>query len=339
MTNLPTPKGSGADWSRRAWISAGAAGATALALTPALVAKSRKPVFIARHQQYESGLTKTIEDGLKAVGVRLERYRGKRVLLKPNMVEPRREAPHMTTHPAMVGAAIRVFRRHNAIVQVGEAPGHVRDSMMALEESGIQQTLDDERLRFCDLNYEDVVRLKNRGGNSPLAEFYFPRSVTEADLVVSMPKMKTHHWMGATAAMKNMYGVIPGSVYGWPKNVLHHSGIAETVCDINASLPKLATIVDGIECMEGDGPIMGSPKHMGVILIGRSLPAVDATVCRLMKLNPARVPYLKLAQNRLGPIAEMLIEQRGESWEPLAQPFEILDEPHLRGLRDGELIS
>ena len=137
-----------------------------------------------------------------------------------------------------------------------------------------------------------------------LPGFWFPRSVVEADYVVSMPKMKTHHWMGVTASMKNLYGVLPGIVYGWPKNVLHQHGIPETVFDINASLPSLLAIVDGIDCMEGDGPIMGSLKPMGLIVVGTNLPAVDATVARIMGLPPERIPYLALAANHLGPLDE-----------------------------------
>jgi uncharacterized protein (DUF362 family) len=91
--------------------------------------------------------------------------------------------------------------------------------------------------------------------------------------------------------------------------------------------------VDGIVGMEGDGPIMGTAKPMGLLVIGRTLPAVDATLARLMELNPHRIPYLNLAAGRLGTIDERWIEQRGEAWRPLASRFEILDQPHLRGLR------
>ena len=86
--------------------------------------------------------------------------------------------------------------------------------------------------------------------------------------------------------------------------------------------------------MEGDGPILGSPKHMGLVLVGTNLPAVDATVARLMDLNPAKVSYLQLAANRLGPIDDRFIEQRGESWQRHVQTFQILDEPHLTRLRN-----
>ncbi len=299
------------------------------------------PVFIARGQRYDGPLRRTITDGLLASGMKPHEIRGRRVLLKPNMVEPIRSAPHMTTRPEVLLAAIEVFRDWGAEVTVGEGPGHVRDTEMALWESRIGEALDAARVPFADLNYEEVRWVSNASGESPLAGFFFPKSVVQADLIVSMPKMKTHHWVGLTASMKNLYGVIPGIKYGWPKNVLHHAGIPQTVVDINASLPPRIAIVDGIECMEGDGPIMGSPKQMGLIVVGNNPTAVDATIARLMGLEPSRISYLRLAAGKLGPLDERSIVQRGEDWQPLSSPFEILDQPHLRGLRlkTGSLFS
>ena len=280
--------------------------------------------------------------GILACDIDPRMCEGKQILLKPNLVEPTRAIPHMTTHPAVIQAVAEVFRTWGATVTVGEGPGHVRDTELALIESGVGEALRDAKLRFDDLNYQRVGWQKNRGGFSRLSGFYFPQSVLEADLVVSLPKMKTHHWVGMTGAMKNLYGVIPGIKYGWPKNVLHHNGIPETVADINASLPPMLTIVDGIDCMEGDGPILGSLKRMGLLAIGANLPAVDATLARIMGLAPERIPYLQLVGNRLGPIADQHIEQRGEQWQPLVSPFAIVDAPHLRHLRatpDGPLVS
>jgi uncharacterized protein (DUF362 family) len=322
-----------------------AAGGLALAgfIGAKLLGKQLLPtaeVFVAKNQRYDGTLTQTITDGLIACGLAPDKFRGKRVLLKPNLVEPTRLIPHMTTHPAMIIAAAEVFRTWGATVTVGEAPGHVRDTEMALVESGVAEALDDAKLRFADLNYEESKWHTNRGRLSPLKGIYFPRSVCEADFIVSMPKMKTHHWVGITCSMKNFYGTLPGLKYGWPKNVLHHNGIPQTVVDINATLPRSIAIVDGIDCMEGDGPILGSLKHMGLILVGSNLSAVDATAARIMGLRPERVSYLGLAADRLGPIADSRITQRGERWQDLVNPFTILDEPHLRGLRaDGVLVS
>jgi uncharacterized protein (DUF362 family) len=114
------------------------------------------------------------------------------------------------------------------------------------------------------------------------------------------------------------------------------------VVDIYASLPPTMTVVDGIDCMEGDGPIMGSVKRMGLLVVGTNLPAVDATVARIMGFDPGRIAYLRLAQGRFGSMADARIRQRGESWQSVRQPFQILDQPHLRALRSddtGPLVS
>ena len=134
-----------------------------------------------------------------------------------------------------------------------------------------------------------------------------------------MPKMKTHHWVGYTAALKNLYGTIPGIKYGWPKNVLHYAGIPETIYDINASLPKTVAIVDGIVAMEGDGPIMGSAKPMGLLVVGTNSTAVDATLGRIMGFDPARVGYLQLAANRLGPVVEGAVRTARRAWQDVRQ--------------------
>ncbi len=290
---------------RRKFLLAGSAAAAATA-TAAYWHERRqaRPVFIARNQRYSGELVRTIREGLLACDFQPNWVRGKRVLLKPNLVEPSRLAPHMTTHPAIIQAAAEVFRQWQAEVCVGEGPGHVRDTEQALLESGVLEALSDSQLVFEDLNYQEIRAVKNLGKRSQLKQFYFPRAVIEADFVVSLPKMKTHHWMGMTGAMKNLYGIIPGIKYGWPKNVLHYNGIPETVFDINASAGKTLTIVDGIDCMEGDGPILGTPKSMGLILVGTNLTAVDATLARLMGIIPERIPYLALAKNQLGPLDE-----------------------------------
>jgi uncharacterized protein (DUF362 family) len=132
--------------------------------------------------------------------------------------------------------------------------------------------------------------------------------------------------------MKNLFGVMPGIIYGWPKNVLHWEGIAESILDINATVRPALTIVDAIVGMEGDGPIMGTPKSVGGLMLGRSLPAVDATAVRAMGLNPYGVEYLTAASGRLGPIHPWNITQRGEPIDAIRTQFRVLELPHLSDL-------
>jgi uncharacterized protein (DUF362 family) len=112
------------------------------------------------------------------------------------------------------------------------------------------------------------------------------------------------------------------------------------VFDINASLPKTVAIVDGILAMEGDGPIMGSAKPMGLLVVGTNPTAVDATIGRIMCFDPRKIEYLQLADNRLGPVNDSHIEQRGEKWQDSATPFRIIDSPHLQQMRaQGALVT
>lgn len=142
--------------------------------------------------------------------------------------------------------------------------------------------------------------------------------------------MKTHHWAGATLAMKNLFGVVPGAVYGWPKNVLHCAGIHECIADLNALFPRQFCFVDGIEAMEGNGPILGTPKNAGLLVAGAHPPSVDATCCQLMGLDPAKIGYLGLVSRRTG-WSPAAICQAGEAIGSAASPFAVI--PELASLR------
>jgi uncharacterized protein (DUF362 family) len=294
----------------------------------------RAAVFIAKASTYESSLESIIASGLTELGVDSRWAIGKRVLLKPNLVEPSRDAPQINTHPLLVRAAAEVFRGWGAKdVFVAEGPGHCRDAQLVLDQSGLGEVLADSRIEFVDLNHDDVRFVPNQLKQSSLPHLALPRSLESADLIVSLPKLKTHHWAGVTLSLKNLFGVMPGIVYGWPKNVLHYAGIGGSILDIAAAVRPHLAIVDGIIGMEGDGPIMGTPRHAGVLVMGTNLPAVDATCARLMGINPWRIDYLAAASGRLGPIAQRHIQQRGEPIASMAQRFELLDRARFAALR------
>ncbi len=294
----------------------------------------RADVFIAKAADYQANLELTIAEGLTELGLGRSWARGKTVLLKPNLVEPSPAAPEINTHPLVVRAAALVFRSWGARqVFVAEGPGHCRDAQLVLEQSGLDDVLDESGLEFVDLNHDDVDFVANRLGQTSLPRLALPASLKRADLIVSLPKLKTHHWAGVTLSLKNLFGVMPGIVYGWPKNVLHYAGIGQSILDIAAAVRPHLAIVDGIVGMEGDGPIMGTPRRLGVLVMGTNLPAVDATCARLMQIDPHRVGYLAAASSRLGPIAERHITQRGEAIAALAQPFQLVDQPWLTSLR------
>ena len=296
----------------------------------------RADVFIGKAPHYQTDLSGIIQQGLSTLGIGRSDIHGKRILLKPNLVETAPGQTHINTNPAVILAAAEVFRRFDAReVIVAEGQGHRRDSWLVLDESGMGAALEQAELAFVDLNHDEFVVVPNAGGWTDLGPLYLPKTLLQVDWVVSIPKLKTHHWAGVTCSMKNLFGVMPGVVYGWPKNVLHYAGIPESILDINATVKPSLAIVDAVVGMEGDGPIMGTPKEVGGIVMGRNLPAVDATCTRIMGLNPYGVSYLAQASGRLGPIHESNIIQHGESIAALRTRFEILDVPHLRSVAAG----
>jgi uncharacterized protein (DUF362 family) len=172
---------------------------------------------------------------------------------------------------------------------------------------------------------DDVTRVPLKTRASRLKELYLPKTVLGVDFLVSMPKLKTHHWAGVTLSLKNMFGIVPGSCYGWPKNVLHWAGIDRSILDINAAARPDFAIVDGIVGMEGNGPLQGTPKDSGVLIFGNDPVAVDATCCRIMGLRPERVKYLVQAGTLLGHMNADKIQQLGESPESVRTSFAVLE--------------
>jgi uncharacterized protein (DUF362 family) len=274
---------------------------------------SIKKVSITRTPAYDQTVYATVRSVLEMHRVDV---RGRNVVLKPNLVEFE-PGSSINTHPLLVHAAFEAFRALGAAtVRIAEGPGHRRNTLDLADAAGYFQIVPGFEDLFTDLNLDDVTRHRPSRQFSRMEKFYLPNTALSADLLVSMPKMKTHHWVGATLAMKNLFGVVPSGIYGWPKNVLHWAGINECIADLHAAFPRQFAIVDGIIGMEGNGPIQGVPKHAGVLVAGSSPVAVDTTCCRLMGIDPQQVGYLRLASN--GPES---IEQIGEKIRDLAMPF------------------
>ena len=161
--------------------------------------------------------------------------RGRSILLKPNLVEFE-PASSINTHPMVVHAACEAFRAMGAAtVRIAEGPGHRRNTLDLAEAAGYFRIVPDFEDRFVDLNLDEVTRVRPTAQFSRIKKLYLPNSALGADLLVSMPKMKTHHWVGATLSMKNLFGVVPSGIYGWPKNVLHWAGIEESIADLHAA--------------------------------------------------------------------------------------------------------
>jgi uncharacterized protein (DUF362 family) len=280
-------------------------------------------VVIRRAADYQHELGEIILESLKEFQLPV---RGKTVLLKANLVglDPQNI---MNTHPVVVAATRESFLRLGASeVFIGDGPAMDRDTEAILESVNLSGFVGPLAGIFRDLNLDDVSRVPLPTRASRLKELYLPKTALGVDFLVSVAKLKTHHWAGVTLSLKNMFGIVPGGCYGWPKNVLHWAGIDNSILDINAAARPDFAIIDGIIGMEGNGPIQGTPKPAGVLLFGDDPVAVDATACRVMGLKPEKVPYLDRASTLLGHLEASKIHQLGEKVEAVRTSFSVLSD-------------
>jgi len=294
--------------------------------TPSLLPPYSRPcsrVAIRRASSYQSDLAALLYETLREFDLPV---RAKTVLLKANLVGLDSQCV-TNTHPAVIAAAREAFLRLGAEqVLIGDGPSMDRDSQAVVESIRLREYAGPLSRTFVDLNVDDVERVVLKTHASRLKELYLPKTVRGVDFLVSMPKLKTHHWAGVTLSLKNMFGIVPGSCYGWPKNVLHWAGIDNSILDINAAARPDFAIVDGIIGMEGNGPIQGESKPCGVLVLGDDPVAVDSTCARIMGLLPERIKHIARAATLLGHMQPEKINQIGDSIESTNTPFAVLKE-------------
>src|SRR5436309_5950301 len=262
---------------------------------------SRSRVAVLPADQYSDSLEQLIYAGIRPFNLNV---RGKSVLLKPNLVEYFLGRPVNTDTQLIGGAAETFLRLGAASVIVAEGPGHHRDTELLLHQTGLGNHLAHRKIRFVDLNRDELIKTKMQATYSGLGHLWLPRTVLASDFIVSMPKVKTHHCTGVTLSMKNMFGIVPGCRYGGPKNVLHWAEIHESVLDICATVRPHFVIADAIVAMEGDGPLNGVPKYMKTVLLADDPAAADGALARLMGCEPAQVTHIREAALFLGNVAD-----------------------------------
>ena len=290
--------------------------------------KPRVPVTLLDCPDYSTDIHRDIAKVMAADGMDLK---NRRVLLKPNFVEFHAGRPINTHFTLIHQVASACFLLGAARVAVGEAAGHRRDPWYSVHHPSLRSALD-PKVACIDMNHGPVVKTPNRGRYTRLADFHVGAALMEADVVIGLPKLKTHHWVGVTLSLKNMFGALPGIFYGWPKNVLHIQGIEASILDIALSVPLHYVIVDAVIGMEGDGPILGTAKPVGTVIMGKHPLAVDAVGSRIMGYDPRKIPYLIEAGRHFPGLEEREIEYRGEHPRRYAQSFECLPEfSHLKG--------
>jgi len=233
----------------------------------------------------------TIETGLERLLLQLgglERFvrPGQRVLIKPNLLAGKPPERAVTTHPQLVRAVIEAVRHVSAIPLVGDSPGIGTPAQVA-RACGVLQVCEETGTPFLPFSDSETVSL----GAGSFQRLEIARDLLEADVIINLPKLKTHQMMGLTCAVKNLFG----AVVGMRKIRLHlqagtsKASFAELLLALAGRLAPALTIVDAVTAMEGDGPGSGDPVHVGALFGGASCVAVDTLALALTGLPPERV--------------------------------------------------
>ncbi len=221
---------------------------------------------------------------------------GKTVLLKPNLLSAAEPDRAVTTHPEVLRAAIRLCRRRGAArVLVGESPGWQSAALVA-GRTGARAVVEEEGAEWAD--FSEIVTAEAPGGRV-VKRFEVARAALEADLLVSLPKLKTHKLLYFTGAAKNLFGIVPGL----RKSQFHlrfpeRREFGAMITDLVLAAKPAFALMDAVVGMEGPGPGNGTPRHLGWLIASRDCLALDWVAAGLVGYEPGDIPYLADARDR-----------------------------------------
>lgn len=218
---------------------------------------------------------------------------GQRVLVKPNLLSGKAPERAVTTHPEIVRQVILLAQQAGGRVSVGDSPGVGKPAAVAAK-CGILAVIEETGARFAP--FDVSVPIAAAGGTFHHLEV--AREALETDVIINLPKLKTHQMMGYTGAVKNMFGL----VVGMRKSRLHLQAgtdkafFALMLLELAERFPPALSIMDAVVGMEGDGPGSGDPVAIGAILASPSPLALDSTAIALVGLDAASVWTQKVAR-------------------------------------------
>lgn len=224
---------------------------------------------------------------------------GMKVVLKPNLVMKKRPEEAATTHPALVKVLTELLIEAGARVLLADSPGGLYTPGMLrglYSYCGMEEAC---RSTGANLNYDtESVEVENPAGLL-LKKVTVIKPLVEADLVINLPKLKTHGQMVYTGAVKNMFGAVPGALKAeYHLRMPDYKQFANALIDIFLSIKPGLTILDAITGMEGAGPTAGKPRHIGLLLAGVSAFEVDCAALKVVGISPAEVPVIREAIGR-----------------------------------------
>jgi uncharacterized protein (DUF362 family)/NAD-dependent dihydropyrimidine dehydrogenase PreA subunit len=260
--------------------------------------------------------------------------RGEKILLKPNLLSAVPPEKCVTTHPALFKAVAEALMTTGAKLSYGDSPA-LGNTAGAAKKCGLQAVADELDIGLADFKTGVEIFFEEGRQNR---KFVIAKGVLDSDGVVSLPKLKTHGLEKFTGCVKNQFGCIPGVLKGeYHVKVPDAWDFGKMLVDLNRFVNPRLYIMDGIEAMEGNGPRSGRPRRMNMLLFSEDPVALDATVLRLIGLNPKHVPTTKFGSEfGAGTYDEKDIELVGDNFDDFKIPdFDIDRTPALTSTEGG----
>lgn len=288
-------------------------------------------VSIVKCDRYSEVQT-AVENAVNLIGG-IEKYvkKGDKVVIKPNLVSRKKPDEAVTTHPDFLRAVIVMAENAGGEVTIAESPGGPYNAAMlksVYSACGIDKAIEGTNAKlnfdtaFTEVHFSEGRTVKNIPIINP---------ILDADVIISLPKLKTHAMTSYTGAVKNLFGVIPGT----HKAELHfrldeRKAFCSMLVDLHECVKPAISIMDAVWGMEGNGPTAGQSRHIGLVMASANAHALDLTACRLIDYTPDEVDTVREAIER-GLVGDTEIV--GEPIEPLIMRDYVKPESHFNLLK------
>ena len=277
-------------------------------------------VAIISCRSYDEGeVLAAVERGLSLLGGAQQFVKPEEnILLKLNWLTGDPPEKCVTTHPAVFRAVAQVLQSAGAKLSYGDSPGF-QSPDTAAKKTGCAEVAEQLNIPLADFRAGREAHYPEGKQNK---KFIIANAVLDCDGVISLPKMKTHAFQRVTGAVKNQFGCVPGALKGeFHVKVPDAYEFAKMLIDLNSFVHPRLYVMDGIMAMEGNGPRGGDPRQMNELLFSTDPIALDATMCRLMNLDPALV-LTNCAGAEMGAGTYLANEIRllGDPMEPFIAP-------------------
>ncbi len=256
-------------------------------------------VAVTRCEDYtQENCRRALEEALSAVNGLDFLYEGCKVVIKANLVSALKPEKAATTHPALLCALCDILHEKGASVVIGDSPGGLYTSSYlsrVYNVTGVAECEKHHALLNRDFSASDAEYTQAKTAHT----FKYTSYLKNADFIIDFCKLKTHGMVGMSAGVKNMFGAVPGTV----KPEYHYkysdpNDFISMVIDINEYFHPVLTLCDAVECMEGNGPTAGSPRHMGCLIASKSQYKLDYICAKLIGVDPFSIKTIEISRSR-----------------------------------------